>query len=81
MSFITSMFSTPSAPALSVVTPAKAAPKETDADIIKERQERMAQAQMKNVEAGAMQNGNAEAPPSQGEEALAGQMQSMLPQI
>jgi hypothetical protein len=55
MSFITSMFSTPSAPALSVVTPAKAAPKETDADIIKERQgfyARQLAANQKNTQIG-----------------------------
>jgi hypothetical protein len=50
-------------------------------DVVRERQERMAEAQMKNTEAGAMPQGNAEAPPSEGEEALAGQMPSMLPNI
>lgn len=45
-------------------------------DVVKERQERMAQANMANVEAGAELEGNA-VPPTEGEEALAGQ--SMLP--
>jgi len=49
-------------------------------DVVKERQDRMAEARMKNVEAGVEPEGNAGAPPTEGEEALAGQ-QSLLPQM
>ncbi len=49
-------------------------------DVVKERQERMAQARMVNVEAGAEPEGNTGSIPTQGEEAMAGAM-SLLPNV